>query len=47
MFPPANATAGCKLAVAAVNVQQAETGACSTIECPDLYIDDVSITIAP
>jgi hypothetical protein len=49
-FPPANATAGCKLAVAAVYVRQ-ENGTCGAgsgqIECPDFFIDDVSITLAP
>ena len=43
-FPPANAAAGCKLLLAAVYVQHDGT-ACGTgagIECPDLFIDDVS-----
>jgi hypothetical protein len=49
-FPPANAPAGCKLASAGLYVQQ-EGGTCGTgtgqIECPDIYVDDVSITLAP
>ena len=44
-LPPLDATAGCKLTAAEVHVQQ-ETGACDTIMCPDIYIDDASITIA-
>ena len=45
-FPPANAPVGCRLTSAAVYVQQ-ENGTCGTLECPDIYIDDVSITLAP
>jgi hypothetical protein len=46
-FPPANAPAGCQLAAAGVYVQQGDNGACGAdIECPDLFIDDVSITLA-
>jgi hypothetical protein len=49
-MPPANASAGCRLTQAAVHVQQ-EAGTCGTgagmIECPDLYLDNVSITLAP
>jgi len=56
-FPPANARAGCKLAggasqgtAPALYIQQ-ESGPCGSgigqIECPDVYIDDVSITLAP
>jgi hypothetical protein len=49
-YPPANAPAGCKLKAAAVYVQQ-ESGTCISAggqtECPDLYVDDVSITLAP
>ena len=49
-YPPANAPAGCKLKAAGVYVQQ-EGGNCGTgagqIECPDIYVDDVSITLAP
>jgi hypothetical protein len=49
-FPPANAPAGCQLTAAGFYVQQ-EGGTCGTgagqIECPDIYIDDVSITLAP
>jgi hypothetical protein len=44
-LPPLDATAGCKLIAAEVHVQQ-ETGACDTITCPDIYIDDASITLA-
>jgi hypothetical protein len=50
VFPPANAPAGCKLSSAAVYVQHEGT-ACGTgtgqVECPDLFIDDASITVAP
>jgi carbohydrate binding protein with CBM4/9 domain len=46
-LPPADAPAGCKLASAAVYVHQTASGACTAGECPDLYIDDVSITLAP
>jgi hypothetical protein len=49
-FPPANAPAGCQLTGAGVYVQQ-ESGTCGTgtgqVECPDIYVDDVSITLAP
>jgi hypothetical protein len=49
-FPPAGAAAGCKLISAAIYVQQ-EGGTCGAgvgqIECPDLFVDDVSITLAP
>jgi len=49
-FPPANAPSGCKLTSAGVYMQQ-EGGTCGTgagqIECPDLFVDDVSITLAP
>ena len=45
-MPPANAAAGCKLTSAAVYLQQ-EAGTCGTIECPDIFVDDVSITVAP
>jgi hypothetical protein len=49
-FPPANAPSGCKLTAAGVYMQQ-EGGTCGTgtgqIECPDLFVDDVSITLAP
>jgi hypothetical protein len=49
-FPPANAAATCKLSSAAIYMQQ-EGGTCGTgagqIECPDLFIDDVSISLAP
>ena len=45
VFPPLDAPAGCELSSAAVYVQQGESGACSAIECPDLYLDDASITL--
>jgi len=45
-FPPANAPAGCQLTGAGVYVQT-EGGSCGTNECPDLFVDDVSITLAP
>jgi len=43
-LPPSDAPADCRLTQAAVFVQQ-EAGVCGTIECPDLYVDDVSITL--
>jgi hypothetical protein len=50
VFPPANAAAGCKLLLAAVHVQH-DGSACGTatgqVECPDLFIDDVSVTLVP
>ena len=46
VFPPADAPAGCVLSQASVAVGQAETGDCgSTVECPDLFVDDASITL--
>lgn len=45
-LPLANAPAGCQMTTAAVYLQQ-ESGTCGTIECPDLFVDDVSITLAP
>jgi len=49
-FPPANAAATCKLSAAGIYLQQ-EGGTCGTgagqIECPDLFVDDVSISLAP
>jgi hypothetical protein len=45
-LPPTDAPAGCQLTQAALFVQQ-EAGVCGTVECPDLYVDDVSITLAP
>ena len=44
-LPPLDATPGCKLTQAEVHVEQ-EAGACDTIMCPDIYIDDASITLA-
>jgi hypothetical protein len=50
VFPPADAAVGCKLSLAAVFVRHEGT-ACGAgagqVECPDLYIDDVSITLTP
>jgi len=50
-LPPPDAPAGCKLVQAAIAVRQIDAGTCTasggTLECPDLYIDDVSITLAP
>jgi hypothetical protein len=47
-MPPANAMPGCKMTAASVYVMQegtmCGTGA-SQVECPDLYIDDASITM--
>jgi hypothetical protein len=48
-FPPANAPAGCKVISAGIYVQQefVNGGSCSGAECPDLFVDDVQITVAP
>jgi len=50
-LPPADAPPGCRLTAATVSVRQSETGTCTAsggaLEGPDLYIDDVSITLAP
>jgi carbohydrate binding protein with CBM4/9 domain len=50
VMPPADAAPGCKVQNAAVYVRTEGT-ACGTgtgqVECPDLYVDDVSITAAP
>jgi hypothetical protein len=47
-FPPANAPAGCKMSQASVYIMQ-EGSACGTgtgqVECPDIFIDDVSVTL--
>jgi len=49
-FPPADAPAGCQLTSASLYLQQ-ESGTCGIatgqVECPDIYVDDVSITLAP
>ncbi len=46
VFPPPDAPAGCVLSQASVALGQGETGDCgSTLECPDLYVDDASITL--
>jgi hypothetical protein len=45
VMPPADAPAGCVMSQATLTLQQNETGACSTVECPDLYLDDVSIAL--
>ncbi|HVV52710.1 MAG TPA: carbohydrate binding domain-containing protein, partial [Polyangia bacterium] len=45
VFPPADESSTCKLSMAAVYVLQGETGTCSAVECPDLYVDDASITL--
>ncbi|HLK92883.1 MAG TPA: hypothetical protein VKZ18_23525 [Polyangia bacterium] len=45
VFPPADAPAGCRLSMAAIDVVQAEAGDCSTLECPDLFVDDASVTL--
>jgi hypothetical protein len=44
-LPPLDATAGCKLVQAEVHVQQEDVD-CAAITCPDIYIDDASITLA-
>ena len=48
VFPPANAPAGCKLLLAAVYVQHDGTacGRGGQVECPELFVDDVSMTMA-
>jgi hypothetical protein len=45
-FPPVNAPAGCKLVSAGLYLQTGG-GSCGGNECPDLFVDDVSITLAP
>jgi len=49
-FPPPEAPAGCQLSSAGLYIQQ-EGGTCGSgpgqVECPDIYVDDVSITLAP
>jgi hypothetical protein len=45
-FPPADAPAGCKLVTAGIYLQTGG-GSCGGNECPDLFVDDVSITLAP
>lgn len=45
-LPPLDAAPGCKLIAAEVHVEQ-EAGDCTAITCPDVYVDDASITIAP
>jgi hypothetical protein len=48
-LPPAGAPPNCRLTEAAIYVQQ-EAGTCTgagQIECPDIYVDDVSITLGP
>jgi hypothetical protein len=45
-FPPADAPVDCKLISAGVYVQT-EGASCGANECPDLFVDDVSITLAP
>jgi hypothetical protein len=51
-LPPPDAPAGCRMIQpTTVSVTQQELGTCTvaggSLECPDLYIDDVSITLAP
>jgi Carbohydrate binding domain len=46
VLPPADAPAGCVLSQASLAMGQAETGTCgSGVECPDLFVDDASITL--
>jgi hypothetical protein len=49
-MPPPSAPAGCQLSEAGVFVQQ-ESGTCGAgtgqVECPDLFLDDASISLAP
>jgi len=46
VFPPADAPAGCVLSQASVALGQGEMGTCgSGLECPDLFVDDASITV--
>ena len=44
-FPPADAPVGCKLSLAGVYVRH--EGTACTGKCPELFIDDVSVTLAP
>jgi len=50
-LPEPDAPADCHMKLATVSVSQEETATCissgGSVECPDLYIDDVSITLAP
>ncbi|HXU64768.1 MAG TPA: carbohydrate binding domain-containing protein [Polyangia bacterium] len=45
VFPPIDAAPGCVLQQASVTLQQVEQGACSTVECPDLFLDDAAVII--
>jgi hypothetical protein len=47
VFPPADAPSGCKLSSAAVYVRTDGTSCNGGADCPDLYIDDVSIKLTP
>jgi hypothetical protein len=48
-FPPSDAPKGCKMTEAAFWVTQVEQGTCGTgtgqVECPDLFLDDATITL--
>jgi hypothetical protein len=49
-MPPPSAPTGCQLSEAGVFVEQ-ESGTCGTntgqVECPDLFVDDASVSMAP
>ena len=45
-FPPADAPAGCKLSLAAVYVRH-DGHRLQPAPCPELFVDDVSVTLAP
>jgi hypothetical protein len=44
-LPPADAPAGCQLTMAAVYVRTEGTACGAGTECPDLYVDDASISL--
>ncbi len=46
-FPPAGAPAGCRLVSAGLYLQTEGASCGGGNECPDLFVDDVSITLAP
>jgi len=47
VFPPADAPSGCKLSSAAIFVRTDGTACGGATECPDLYVDDVTIKLTP
>lgn len=45
VLPPPSESPTCVLSQASLTLQQGEAGACSTIECPSLYLDDAMIKL--